>query len=440
MVQKGFMLEINNIYQGDCTDLLKQLDDNSIDSIVTDPPYGWSFMGKKWDYDIPSIDIWQECLRVLKPGGHILSACGTRTYHRMAVAIEDAGFEIRDIIAYIYGSGFPKSLNIGKAVDKMTGNERKVIGTKETGADKPNGKGTLQLSKNTFTDEYGKTVFNLTKGNSPYEGYGTALKPAMELFCLARKPLSENNIASNVMKWGTGGINIDGCRVETDDNLAKEWNRNQSKSADKSYSGKYGDINLNAYKQTARFPANIIHDGSDDVVGLFPNVKTGNIKPHEQNLNKDLIQFNKAEEITSSFIGDNGSAARFFYCAKASKAERNMGCEGLECNEENLQGLDTRGRTLVREDGSKTLVERWKGTPSANNHPTVKPIALMKYLCRLITPPQGIVLDPFAGSGSTLIAAKQEGFNYIGFELEPEYIEIARARLNYDKQLCFSVR
>ena len=207
---------------GDCLDKLKELPDNSVDSIVTDPPYGISFMGKKWDYDVPSVEVWEEVIRVLKPGGHALVACGTRTQHRMAVNLEDAGFEIRDIVAWIYGSGFPKSLNIGKAVDKLQGNEREDVGEKVA----PDGVPYSRRMKEGHGPKYGDNTYGdydnnpmNTKGTSEWEGWGTALKPAMELWTLCRKPLGESTVAQNALKWGVGGINIEGCRVGTEDNL-----------------------------------------------------------------------------------------------------------------------------------------------------------------------------------------------------------------------------
>lgn len=298
----------NTIIHGDCLEKLKELPDNSVDAIVTDPPYGLSFMGKKWDYDVPSQEIWEQCFRVLKHGGHLLSFAGTRTQHRMAVRIEDAGFEIRDMIAWVYGSGFPKSHNL--------------------------------------KDEW--------------QGWGTALKPALEPITVARKPLI-GTVAANVLAHGTGALNIDGCRV-----AAEEGGRPLREVAalrdDVSYNGNAlagrVDGSLASSKAVGstdlgRWPANLIHDGNEPA---------------------DLL----------------GDAARFFYCAKASKKDR--------------------------EDG--------------NIHPTVKPTDLMRYLCRLVTPPDGIVLDPFMGSGSTGKAARLEGFGFIGIEREAEYIEIAKSRID----------
>jgi len=365
------------IINGDSLEVLKTLEENSVDAIVTDPPYGLSFMGKKWDYEVPSVELWKEVLRVLKPGGHLLSFAGSRTYHRMAVNIEDAGFEIRDQIMWVYGSGFPKSHNIGKAVDKLQGNERQET----EGGQVAGGLGGERMDGGKANPEY-----KHTKGTSPYEGWGTALKPAHEPIVVARKPLSESNIALNVLKWGTGGINIDGCRVESTDNLnGGAYSGGERKDGDWKDNSGFKNDNLEKFEQpTGRFPANFIHDGSDEVVGLL------------------------------------GEPARFFYCAKASKKDRNEGLEGFEEKE----GI----RTNAPRDN-----EDVKTPVRANNHPTVKPTSLMQYLVRLVTPAGGTVLDPFMGSGSTGKACVLEGFDFIGIELDPEYCKIAEARITVDK-------
>ena len=361
------------LLQGNNLPLLKLMPDNSVDSVVTDPPYGISFMGKKWDYDVPQVELWQEVLRVLKPGGHALVACGTRTQHRMAVNLEDAGFEIRDIVSWIYGSGFPKSHNIGKAVDKLQGNEREVTGQDQSGS-----------KRNSMAGDFTGGKYDLTKGTSPWEGWGTALKPAMELWTLCRKPLSEKTIAENVLKWGTGGLNIDDTRIPTSD-------KNYYKTSDEIIASSDiikvpNQIKRGGGNAHGRFPANLIHDGSEATKGM-------------------------------------GDKARYFYTAKASKRERNEGLEGFEEKEKPLMGefRDNPGRSTKK----SSSVAR------ANFHPTVKPVKLMQYLCRLITPPHGVVLDPFMGSGSTGIAAVKEGFDFIGIELDAEYVRIAEARIAY---------
>jgi len=322
-----------NLLNGDCLEQMKTLPDNSVDSIVTDPPYGISFMAKKWDYDVPKVEVWKEAMRVLKHGGHALIACGTRTQHRMVVNIEDAGFEIRDVVSWIYGSGFPKSLNIHKKDERCP------------------------------------------------EGWGTALKPACEFFTLARKPLSEKTVAANVLKWGTGGINIDGCRVEGEIN-PKDYGRGggfvfrgDPKDAPKPHT-------------QGRFPANLIHDGSQEVLELFPETKPSRIGKPRGTKKKGLFANSKFNKVGQEH-NDSGSAARFFYCPKANKKDRDEG----------------------------------------NHHPTVKPTALMQYLCRLITPTGGVVLDPYMGSGSTGKAAEQEGFSFVGCELDEDYYKIAKSRI-----------
>jgi site-specific DNA-methyltransferase (adenine-specific) len=431
-----------NIIQGDCLEKLKELEDNSIDSIVTDPPYGLSFMGKKWDYDVPSQEIWEECLRVLKPGGYLLAFAGTRTQHRMAVRIEDAGFEIRDMIAWVYGSGFPKSLNIGKAVDKLQGNEREFVGDKLTGGIKrpPKALKSSDAYDESRTNNYtsGQTIIQETKGTSPYEGYGTALKPALEPITVARKPISEKTVARNVLKWGTGGINIDGCRVEYTETNKPIPQLAQGKTKIKTNNGMYGRNSYNESKTksaiggnlSGRFPANLIHDGSDEVVGLFPNTKGGTAVRHNSG-GKTFGSENEKPPMEDLGYADSGSASRFFYCAKASKSERNKGCEELE---EKLFSMSGGGMNAIKngkeEYGVKGQVGLDKVSKRTNHHPTVKPISLMRYLCKLVTPKGGIVLDPFMGSGTTEIGAKLEGFDFIGIEREAEYIRIAEARIN----------
>jgi len=404
-------VELNKVICGDCLEVMRGMEDNSVDCVVCDPPYGLSFMGKKWDYDVPSVAIWRECLRVLKHGGYLLSFAGTRTQHRMAVNIEDAGFEIRDMIAWVYGSGFPKSLNIGKAVDKLQGNEREP--DKYTGANFKN-------------NVYGK-------GNSPYEGWGTALKPALEPITVARKPLEKGlTVAENVLKWGTGGINIDGCRVEG----KKEWGSGHinfaQKHAERNELAEQESFNRKERENEGRFPANLIHDGSDEVVGLFPNTKSGNLNSgHKRGDGTGNSFMGGGGTVVGNYGGDSGSASRFFYCAKASKSERNMGCEELE--DKVLYEADNNhgnlGHFLVKKAGGDIgdkIVRK-------NNHPTVKPIALMEYLVKLVSRESALVLDSFAGSGSTGLACQNLSRNYILIEREKEYCDIAEHRLKANK-------
>jgi len=377
------------LLQGDCLEQMKTLPDNSVDAIVSDPPYGISFMAKKWDYDVPSVEVWKEAMRVLKPGGHALIACGTRTQHRMVVNIEDAGFEVRDVVSWIYGSGFPKSLNISKAIDKAAGVEREVVGKKRAGlARKARGGGEMCGGNQSFEHlRVADITAPATEAAKQWDGWGTALKPSSEFFTLCRKPLSEKTIAANVLKWGTGGINIDGCRVGTD----AGWSYPSGAGGNGFHGGvgrKADGSRKDACESTqGRFPANLIHDGSQEVLELFPETKsgTGAIRKNAK------AMFGLCGDGQPNVeYGDKGSAARFFYCAKASKKDRGDG----------------------------------------NNHPTVKPTALMQYLCRLITPTGGTVLDPYMGSGSTGKAAIKEGFDFIGCELDPDYFNIAETRIN----------
>lgn len=363
------------LYLGDCLEALRSLKSNSVDSIVTDPPYGLKFMGKKWDYEIPKVEVWRECLRVLKPGGHMLVACGTRTQHRMVVNIEDAGFEVRDVITWLYGSGFPKSLDVSKAIDKAAGAEREVIGEQDVGPDMRGGN---------FENAEGRMIAKITAPATDlakqWQGWGTALKPACEFWTLARKPL-EGTVAANVLKHGVGGINVDGCRIESPDaNLAAK----QKNFDGMGYGGNSDTSEVPTYNPIGRFPANLILD-----------------------------------EEAAAMLGE---PSRFFYVAKASKSERNAGCEGLGAKEK-------QGARPNSKDMSGKFPDHDHRPSGGNNHPTVKPVKLMRYLCRLITPPGGLVLDPFMGSGSTGVAALQEMFRFYGVELNGEYFEIAKVRL-----------
>lgn len=418
---------------GDCLEKLKELEDNSVDSVVTDPPYGISFMGKKWDYDVPSKEIWKEVLRVLKPGGHALVACGTRTQHRMAVNLEDAGFEIRDIVAWVYGSGFPKSMNIGKSIEakELTGSSNKTafkyLDGKKTetklGYNKNNKQGDFRPNDYNGRETTVEHILH-TESAKKWEGWGTALKPAMELWTLCRKPLAEPTVAENVLKYGTGGINIDGCRVGTE-------TINIHNAPKGTFAGGEPDrgSDTNSYKDSVgRFPANLIHDGSDEVVGLFPVCKQA----------KNVGEFKQLESMRFSAGGEgvkkqkqtNGeiisaSASRFFYCAKASRKERNVGLDGFEKRIKVFNGQSSKQSKEM-----KGVEQKFTTQPASNFHPTVKPVSLMRYLCRLITPKNGVVLDPFMGSGTTGIGAKLEGFDFIGIEIDEDYLRIAQARID----------
>lgn len=416
-------MEINKVYVGDNIEILKTFPDNSIDSIVTDPPYGlgkepnatellrdWlehgyhevkgkGFMGKEWDAFVPQPNFWKECYRVLKHGGHVLSFAGTRTYDWMVLGLRLAGFEIRDQLAWIYGSGFPKSLDISKAIDKKFGAERNKIKSK---ARNPKTSGGGQDGTQGATRPYIEKAIKENGGihyiddNNPitnqakeWQGWGTALKPALEPIVMARKPL-DGTVADNVLKHGVGGINIDGCRVATDE----QWQGRDLPNAKDgvTWGGNLNSSSSSSSHELGRFPANVIHDGSDEVVALFPS------------------------------DGDD-SAARFFYTAKASQSERNYGLDGFEEKRTSAYGYD-KGLGNVGEGMFKD-----RNPIKKNIHPTVKPIDLMRYLVKLVTPKGGVCLDPFLGSGTTAVAAKAEKFDYIGIELQPEYAEIAKARI-----------
>jgi site-specific DNA-methyltransferase (adenine-specific) len=421
------------ILNGNNLDLLKTLPDNSVDSVVTDPPYGLSFMNKKWDYDVPSIELWKEVYRVLKHGGHVLSFGGTRTYHRMVVNMEDAGFEIRDQIMWLYGSGFPKSHNIGKTIDKIEGNEREVVGEKKRGdvqKAKEKGVGYLaDVANRNNIKQFGYGTETITKGSSEWEGWGTALKPANEPICLARKPLSEKSVAENVLKHGTGGINIDGCRVGSEVRTMPIFSN---------------DIKND--KTTFNLNSNIQHHREETSQGRFPantilDEEAGKLLDEQSGISQTTsTKVGFTENVDSFFIGlknkvtirhnDKGGASRFFYCAKASKSDRNDGCEKLQGKyvaQGNQAQAELKRGNVDFENGNKHNKVELK----QNFHPTVKPTDLMRYLCRLITPPNGIVLDPFMGSGSTGKGAILEGFDFIGMELDPEYVEIAKARIEH---------
>jgi len=388
------MTERNKIICGDCLTVMAGMEENSVEAVVTDPPYGLKFMGKQWDHGVPGVPFWTEALRVAKPGAHLLAFGGTRTYHRLVCAVEDAGWEIRDTIGWIYGSGFPKSLAVDKSIDKAAGAEREVVGTYQgaTNIGKKS-EGKLGYSPGTNYGDVNTTVSisaPTTEAAKKWDGWGTGLKPAMEMIVVARKPLIGTG-AENVLEYGTGAINVDGCRVI----VGKGREQQQQQGRD----GALGPVPIcgprNAGKihptTQGRWPANLIHDGSEEVVGLFPDSKsTGGQASLGAFRNGDV--YGKGKDIREKRdpgLGDQGSNARFFYAAKASKKERGEG----------------------------------------NKHPTVKPVALMRYLCRLVTPPDGLILDPFCGSGSTGVAALREGFRFIGIDKEPEYVEIARARI-----------
>lgn len=397
-----------DLMQGDCVDVMAlTMEDNSVDAIVTDPPYELGFMGKTWDATgiAYSPAMWAECLRVLKPGGHLLAFSGSRTYHRMVCAIEDAGFEIRDQIMWLYGSGFPKSLDVSKGIDKAAGAEREVVGARAwSNAKMDAGQGVSGLRQaGGHAGEYEKERVNVpitapaTEAAIQWDGWGTALKPAHEPIVMARKPLI-GTVAANVLQWGTGGLNINACRIEGEKAIGGSGIipcRHNEASGRTRYTEKdctnFAALpGVRGGNPEGRWPANFIHDGSGEVLAAFPS-------------------------------GEH----RFFYCAKASKKDRNEGCDALPRGKPGMNS-NTSGQHITRRD------EGYAPEPVANNHPTVKPTDLMAYLCRLVTPLGGVILDPFLGSGSTGKAAVREGFSFIGIEKEAPYLAIAKARIEHE--------
>lgn len=420
----------NNIKQfegrvicGDCIEVMKKIPENSVDTVITDPPYGIGFMGKEWDI-MPRKVLWEEALRVAKPGATLLCFGGTRTYHKLACAIEDAGWILKDCMMWLYGSGFPKSLNIGKQLDKKAGKERKVVGKKETpsGQKYPEG-----YDKN--SELFNRANADLTEPATPeaklWDGWGTALKPAYEPIIVAMKP-NEGTYAENALKYGVAGLNIDGGRIEGKPRTTHKNGNYSSVGERKDTKFNMGD-KYKCPKPKGRFPANIILDEEaakmlDEQSGESKSM--ANIKSDNRD-NQGKSMFLDGVRNPANSYSDKGGASRFFYIAKASKAERNLGCEGLEEKQKVFNGQSAESSKDI-----KDVEKRFTTRPVANNHPTVKPIKLMEYLCLLTkTPTGGIVLDPFLGSGTTAIAAKKTGRQFIGIEKEGSYCEIARARI-----------
>lgn len=400
------------LYVGDSRDVLRNVADASVDAVVCDPPYELGFMGRKWDasgiaYDV---DLWREVLRVMKPGAHLLAFGGTRTYHRMTCAIEDAGFEIRDCIAWIYGQGFPKSLDVSKAIDKAAGAERKVVGSYTVGGTaakgRHKGRATCAADEGTAKGATLELAITAPATNDAkrWQGWGTALKPAHEPVVVARKPL-EGTVTSNVITHGTGGINVDACRVA----YTQET--------------ELGDLRM-----AGRWPANVAldEDAAQELDAQSGDRVSGS---RSAGVRKGLGFHGANGDGGPAIEGSRGGASRFFYTAKASTHERE-------------QGLAHRAKRKVNDgreataDSPRLRAETMRG----NTHPTVKPIDLMRWLCRLVTPPNGLILDPFAGSGSTLIAAHAEGFRAVGIELDEEHASIARDRLGGHASLFVGLR
>lgn len=419
------------LFNGDCLEVLKTKPADSVDSLVTDPPAGIHFMSKEWDKSsdfIPVMsNIFKECLRVLKPGAHGLVWAIPRTSHWTATALEQAGFEIRDVVTHIFGSGFPKSLDVSKAIDKMYGAEREVvspiktnIGIQGNNYDKKSEQGSVEI-----------TIASTFEAKQ-WEGWGTALKPASEHWILVRKPLGESTIAKNVLKHGTGGLNINGSRIGTE--LVENGRAGRSNKAG-------GVMNAGMSPQgfepkEGRFPANFVLSHNEDCKLVGTKESFGK-RPYN---GKELEPERKYKETIESWqctegcavkmldeqSGSNG-ASRFFYCAKASRKDRNEGLEGMPEKYNDFQRASSglsQGKNPITGERSGNIIP-----PQANHHPTVKSTKLMEYLINLITPPNGLILDPFMGSGSTGVAAKRLGFNFVGIEKEKEYFEIAEKRI-----------
>ena len=500
------------ILLGNNLDILPTLPDNSVDSIVTDPPYELGFMGKKWDSSgiAYSVELWQQCLRVLKPGGHLLSFGGTRTWHRVAVGIEDAGFEIRDSMAWLYGSGFPKSLDISKAIDKAGGSPgfkvrdeitKLLISTKITDAEIANHVGVARQlvgawrnglslisegqatrlkelldceipreaeraivgkashhseGRKKFTNEYvgGSPIQGtvderiITAPSTPeaqqWQGWGTALKPAFEPIVVARKPI-EGTVANNVLKWGTGGLNIDGSRIGTQQ--GEQFSGGHAKTRSQTYGSYNLDDKALAKKQErikqtiekaqtlGRWPANII---LDPYTAELLDEQSGQVRSNHNKTNDNsgfgdsYVGGSLTRPVSGPMYSDKGGASRFFYVAKASKRDRNEGLDELDDSGQHKWNgsVGHRGVGDYYPDGTPRPVN-----PMKNFHPTVKPTTLMEYLIKLVTPPGGVVLDPFTGSGSTGKAAILQGFDFIGIEMTEEYLPIIEGRLKHAEQL-----
>lgn len=411
------------IHLGSNLDILPTLPDNSVDSIVTDPPYELGFMGKSWDSSgiAYSTELWSECLRVLKPGGHLLAFGGSRTWHRIAVAIEDSGFQVRDSIAWLYGSGFPKSLDISKAIDKAAGAEREVVG-----------KATHHSNQHSFadSDKYSGTEFraDITAPATPeaqqWEGWGTALKPAFEPVVVARKPLI-GTVAENVLTHGTGGLNIDGSRIGLAEDKRAAGTRTYKAGTLAGGLNGEGTLQEAPHDGLGRWPSNVILDPYtaellDEQSGISQSKAGGKSGTNANPMS--WVEANADRERGGH--NDSGGASRFFYIAKASRRDRNEGLEELP---------------LIK-GGAMSGAEYREGKPTnhpvrQNFHPTVKPTDLMRYLVKLVTPPGGVVLDPFTGSGSTGKAAILEGFDFIGIELTEEYLPIIEGRLAHAEKM-----
>lgn len=421
-----YKTENGQLYHGKCEEVLSHISANSIDTIITDPPYGLNFMGKKWDYDVPSIKIWQECLRVLKPGGTALIFAGSRTQHRMACNVEDAGFILKDTLLWIYGSGFPKATDISKQLDN--GHKRKVVGYHNyTNQD---------IRGNAYDSERAKErprlkaeiTVPITPEAHLWNGWKShGLKPSYEPILVCMKP-NEGSYAQNALTWGVAGLNIDGGRIvyPKNDRLLKggTYGGNRKSGEGSSIFGTGGKAVLYGDLPQGRYPANII---LDEEAGRILDEQSGNLKSGDLNGSKRTQKtcYGKPSQEPLYYKGNQGGASRFFFCAKASKSERNAGCHTIEPNKrDHARSHGQAGTDNPYNRGAQKIT---------NSHPTVKPLKLMEYLCTLTeTPTKGTVLDPFAGSGSTLLACEKLGRKWIGIEMEEEYCEIAAKRIEQE--------
>lgn len=437
MKKENFDENNYRIINGDSLKVLDTLEENSIDACITDPPYELGFMGKGWDKSgiAYNVEFWKKVYRTMKSGAYLLAFGGTRTFHRIACAIEDAGFEIRDTIMWLYGSGFPKSMNIGLAIDKKNGIESEVVGTGRCGKTRLMGG---------LREETHDTSFEVKKANNEWDGYGTALKPAYEPIIVARKPV-EKSVVDNVLKYRVGGINIDECRVGDTGGVEKVDIEPNSGSKNSGFILPLQPKPLNM----GRFPANVIltYDETDEqeVCGGMPNTK-GNTtdSPLLDIRGNNYNNANKTLDISyERGFNDEGSAARYFYCAKASKKDRDSGLDMLDAKSGHIKGngldrvCEFCGASQLTPWLCKCEVKSWVAKPRKNIHPTVKPVELMQYLVRLVSPKGATILDPFNGSGSTGKAVafenreREREYKYIGIELDKEYCEISKGRIDY---------
>ena len=420
------MLVINH----DCLEYMKGMEAESVDAIITDPPYGIDFMGKGWDFNVPGVEYWSEAMRVAKPGAYLLCFGGTRTFHRMTCAIEDAGWEIRDCIMWVYGSGFPKSMDVAKAIDKASGYVGEVIGERTVDVGMQGG------HMHAGRKQQQQQVFSLSPQAKQWDGWGTCLKPAWEPIIVARKPL-DGTVAHNILTWGVGAMNIDACRVPSDGGTPKPCVGNgfrsiNDKNAEHGYRPNTYSSEKAAYTPNTkgRFPANLVHDGSQEVLDRFPDTgkSSGGGGVKAPGKNGIYGTFNGHEYPQQLGIGDSGSAARFFNTLR----------DGEESADRTY--TDKGGTNFAMKPGKRrepTSADRFfycakaskKDRGEGNDHPTVKPTALMEWLVKLVTPEGGVVLDPFMGSGTTGVACMVLGRGFIGVEQDEHYCEIANGRI-----------